>query len=190
MSAQPADAGRTTGEEGGELAPGGERRLRVLRSTAARPVRDAWLRLQGDEIIADPDFFEASLLDPAVVRLHVVLLERNGEAEAMLVGRIEELRLPSRVGYRTVYAPAVRSITVVNGGVLGAVDDDAFREVMASLPASLANGEADIAMFRSLRSSPGPMGSPRPSRRSSPDSTWATPTSAGRPSCPVPSRSS
>ena len=34
------------------------------------------------------------------------------------------------------------------------------------------------------------MGSPRPSRRSSPDSTWATPTSAGRPSCPVPSRSS
>ena len=152
MSAQPADAGRPTGEEVSPLsAPGGERGLRVLRSASElASVRDAWLRLQGDEIVADPDFFEASLLDPAVVRPHVVVLEREGQAEAMLVGRIEELRLTSRLGYRTVYAPEVRSITVVNGGVLGAVDDHAFRELQASLRASLAGREADVAMFRAL----------------------------------------
>ena len=152
MSAQPADAGRTTGEESGPLsAPGGERRLRVLRSTSElAPARDAWLRLQGDEIVTDPDFFEATLLDPVVVRPHVVVLERGGDAEAMLVGRIEELRLTSRLGYRTVYAPKVRSITIVNGGVLGAVDEDAFRDLLDSVRASLADGEADIAMFRYL----------------------------------------
>jgi CelD/BcsL family acetyltransferase involved in cellulose biosynthesis len=152
MSAQPADAGRTMGKEGGPLsAPGGERRLRVLRSTSElAPVRDAWLRLQGDEVVTDPDFFEATLLDPAVLRPHVLVLERGGDAEAMLVARIEELRLTSRLGYRTVYAPEVRSITVVNGGILGTVDDDAFRELLASLRASLADGEADIATFRYL----------------------------------------
>ncbi len=152
MAAQSADAGRTTGDESGPFsAPGGERRFRVLRSTSElAPVRDAWLRLQGDEIVADPDFFEVSQLDPAVVRPHVIVLEQDGNAEAMLVARIEELRLKSRLGYRTLYAPRVRSLAVVNGGVLGVADDDAFRELLACVRVSLARREADIAVFRYL----------------------------------------
>ena len=69
---------------------------------------------------------------------------------AMLVGRIEQLDLTVRAGYRTLYAPRVRSITVVYGGILGDDDEAAFRLLLASLRESLAEGEADVAIFRYL----------------------------------------
>ena len=150
MSSRPADAAPTPGSEGPPLS-GGRPQLRVLRSIPElASVREAWLRLQGDQIVADPDFFEASQRDPAVLRPHVVVLERDGEIEAILVARIEQLRLTSRLGYRIVFSPEVRSITVLNGGILGTVDEDTFRQMLACIRASLADGEADVAMFRYL----------------------------------------
>jgi Acetyltransferase (GNAT) domain len=152
MASRPADAARHPLEEGnGSPGLGGDRQLHVLRSVPELgSVREPWLRLQDDQILADPDFFEASQQDPAVIRPHVVVLERDGEPEAMFVARIEQLRLVSRLGYRKLYAPEVRSITVVYGGILGDVDEDVFRLLLASVRDSLANGEADIASFRYL----------------------------------------
>jgi CelD/BcsL family acetyltransferase involved in cellulose biosynthesis len=152
MASRPADAARRPLEVGnGSRSSGGDRQLRVLRSLPELgSVREAWLRLQGDQILADPDFIEASQHDPAVIRPHVIVLERDGAAEAMFVARIEQLRLVSRLGYRKIYAPEVRSITVVYGGILGDVDERAFRQMLASVRDSLANGEADIASFRYL----------------------------------------
>jgi CelD/BcsL family acetyltransferase involved in cellulose biosynthesis len=128
------------------------RPTRVIRDVAElASVRDAWLRMQTDDITADPDFFEAALrADPRIVRPHVVVLEQAGEPVAMLVARIEQLELTVRAGYRDLYAPRVRSITVVYGGVLGDVDEPTFRLLLESVRESLAQGEADIAIFRYL----------------------------------------
>jgi hypothetical protein len=152
MSSRPADAAPSPRPDGAPPAGRDSRpQVRVLRSIPElASVRDAWLRLQGDEIVADPDFFEASQSDPAVLRPHVVVLERDGEPEAIFVARIEQLRLTSRLGYKIVFSPEVRSITVLNGGILGTVDEDTFREMLACIRTSLADGEADIAMFRYL----------------------------------------
>jgi Acetyltransferase (GNAT) domain len=151
MSDRPADTAGSAERDGVRRPAASRRQVRVLRSIPELgSVREGWLRLQGDQIYTDPDFYEVSQLDPAVVRPHVVVLERAGVAEAMLVARIEQLRLPSRLGYRSLYAPEVRSITVVYGGVLGDPDEDAFRVMLASFRASLAEGEADIAIFRYL----------------------------------------
>jgi Acetyltransferase (GNAT) domain len=126
--------------------------IRVVRDAAGlASIREPWLRMQGDRISSDPDFFLASAeADPTIVRPHVVVLERGGVAEAMLVGRVERLRLPSRLGYRTVYAPEVRSLTVVYGGILGDLEDFSFRTLLASVRSSLADREADLAIFRYL----------------------------------------
>lgn len=152
MSSPPADAAPShRAGVGSPHVPSGSGRVRVLRSVPElASVRDAWRRLQDDQIVADPDFFEVSQQDPIVVRPHVVLLERSGDVDAMLVGRVERLRLRSRLGYQTVYAPEVRSITVLNGGILGDVDDGGFRRMLACIRGSLADGEADIAIFRYL----------------------------------------
>jgi CelD/BcsL family acetyltransferase involved in cellulose biosynthesis len=107
--------------------------------------------MQGDQVSADPDFFIASAhVDPSIERPHVVVLEQDGEPEAMLVGRIERLALATKLGYRTVYAPKVRSLTIVYGGILGEGGDSGFRTLLSSDRNSLAEHEADVAIFRYL----------------------------------------
>ena len=115
-------------------------------------MREAWLRMQTDQVLADPDFFEAALrADPRIVRPHLVVLERAGEPLAMLVARIEQLDLSVRAGYRVLYAPQVHSITIVYGGILGDADEESFRLLLGSVRQSLSEGEADVAIFRWLR---------------------------------------
>jgi hypothetical protein len=151
-------SGMPAGEMHSVTAPGGRRLssveplISVIRDVAdLASVRDTWLGLVTDQIAVDPDFFEAGLrADPKIVRPHVVVLERDGERSAMLIARLERLELRVRAGYRTLYAPRVRSITVVYGGILGEVDEGAFELLLGSVRDSLAKGEADVAIFRHL----------------------------------------
>lgn len=114
-------------------------------------LRPSWEALQADSLRADPDFFLTVLRSsgPAVLRPHVILFERDGRPEMLVVARIESIRLPSRFGYRTFYAPRVRSLTVVYGGVLGATELAA--PVVDELWSTLAAGEADVVYMPSVR---------------------------------------
>jgi hypothetical protein len=149
-SAAAAPAVQDEGADGASADTG--HRIRVLRDQSELAgVRDAWLRLVGDSVLVDPDFYEAALgAEEQIVRPHVVVLERSGEVDAMLVGRIEQLEFGVRAGYRKLYSPRVTSVTIVQGGVLGEVDEDTFRLLLASVHASLAAGEGDVAIFRYL----------------------------------------
>ncbi|MET1009933.1 MAG: hypothetical protein ABWY96_07785, partial [Gaiellaceae bacterium] len=70
------------------------------------PLREAWEQLQGRQFSTDPDVFPLILgWQPQTLRPHVVALEREGETTALVLGRIEDIRLRTRIGYRTVYAP-------------------------------------------------------------------------------------
>ena len=151
MSSPPVETAPTPSSNGAAPRADG-RSIRVLRDTAElASVRDAWLRLRRDQVAVDPDFFEAALrADPKIVRPHLVVLEENGTAQAMLVARIERLELAVRAGYRTLYAPKVRSLTVVYGGILGDVDEQMFLLLLGSVRRALAEGEADVAIFRYL----------------------------------------
>jgi CelD/BcsL family acetyltransferase involved in cellulose biosynthesis len=102
-------------------------------------------------VIADPDFFAATVAgDPKIVRPHVVLLERDGEPEAIAVARIEQQRLSHRLGYRTIYEPRVRALTVVHGGILGHPGEEAFTALLDELRLALARGEADLLIVSYL----------------------------------------
>ena len=76
-----------------------------VRATVARSVdeleavRPAWEQLRGYHVTADPEYFETVLEAlPGAVRPHVVALERDGEPIAVALGRIENVRLPARIG--------------------------------------------------------------------------------------------
>lgn len=138
-------------------ASGGHRdqaghRVRVVRDLAGLPeIRGPWLRLVNDSVLVDPDFFEAAVrAEEEIVRPHVVILERDGDVVAMLIGRIERLEFGVRAGYRTLYAPRVTAITIVQGGILGDVDGEVFELLLDSVHDSLAAGEGDVAIFRYL----------------------------------------
>jgi CelD/BcsL family acetyltransferase involved in cellulose biosynthesis len=115
------------------------------------PFREAWARLQGRQFATDPDVFPLILAwQPQTLRPHVVALERGGEITALVLGRIEDIRLRTRVGYRTVYAPRVRSLTVLYGGVLGDLGDGSADVMLTALRRSLACGEVDVLRLRNV----------------------------------------
>ena len=141
----------------GVAAPAQGERLTVARSVEElESLRDAWQQLQNRHFQTDPDVFLRILEHRAeVVRPHAVLLERDGEPVSLLLGRVENVRLATKIGYREVSAPRVRSLTVVHQGLLGDDSEASARALLAELRRSLAAGEADLVRLRTL-----PVGSP------------------------------
>jgi CelD/BcsL family acetyltransferase involved in cellulose biosynthesis len=127
----------------------------TLRVSVARTVdeiealRDTWSSLQNDRITAGIDFYRCVIdSEPRAIRPHVLLLVRDGRPEAMLVARLETLELPVRLGYKTVYSPTVRSISVVLGGALGVMSDQNAAALVDELRGALRAGEADVVLMR------------------------------------------
>jgi hypothetical protein len=106
----------------------------------------------GDEIQTDPDYFLWSLDgEPQVLRPHVLAVDREGRTDAVLVARLSEIRLPCKLGYATVYAPVIRTLSVVHDGLLGDHDCGVAGAALDELFASLELGVADALLFRQLR---------------------------------------
>jgi CelD/BcsL family acetyltransferase involved in cellulose biosynthesis len=125
--------------------------VRTARSWAELDeLRTAWDALQGPHATTDPELYRILLeADERVLRPHAVLLERDGAPRALVLARLERLTLPARLGYRTVYRPRLRALTVVYGGVLGEVDADDAALLLAVLRRELGS-EADLLRFRGL----------------------------------------
>ena len=75
------------------------------------PLRDAWERLQGRHFATDPDVFPSILTWQDAVRPHAIALERDGEVHTLVLARVEDIRLTTKVGYAAVYKPKVRALT-------------------------------------------------------------------------------
>jgi CelD/BcsL family acetyltransferase involved in cellulose biosynthesis len=135
-----------------ELTPGDDWRVTTARSLEElEPLAAAWERLRGHEVTADRDHFVTVLaLRPEAVRPHVVLLERGGEPVALAAARIEDVRLPAKIGYRTIVAPRLRALTLVPGGHLGDTSAAVSQRLLAELRGALAAGEADVLRLRTL----------------------------------------
>lgn len=113
-------------------------------------LRESWLALQGDHVLSDPDYFEATMsMDDDALRPHVVVVG-DDSPRLMGVGRLERLSLPCRLGYMTLYKPRVRSLTIVPGGLIGDVTDETAAVVLDELETSLRAGEADVAIVRQV----------------------------------------
>lgn len=127
-------------------------RITTIRSSEElAALQEVWRGLEPGDPNADPETL-AVLLDTRedVLRPHVVLAEVGG-GQSMLVARLERTKLPVRFGYRRVYAPTVRSLTVVQGGALGIAAADALAAAFAQAREALKDGEADILRVRNAQ---------------------------------------
>jgi len=135
------------------------------RDSQASPVRPLVLRTP-DEVEAAKAELEAlpwRRLDPvpdyalAVVRSrpevvgpHVELLLSPAGERIAFVGRLEDVPLTVAVGYRTLYRPVLRAITLVHGGVDGADSPAAAAMLVERLRGALAAGEADVVSLPAI----------------------------------------
>jgi len=128
------------------------------RATVARTyddvesLRAVWEVLPGGVVTSDIDAFVTTLrASEHAPTPYVLLLQDDAGAQALAICRFEEIVLGAKVGYRSVYSPKVRSITVVYGGVLGTPSAETAAALLERLREPLANGEADVVRFRNLR---------------------------------------
>ena len=131
----------------------GDAQVRTARAAEeVEALRAVWDGFERDVVNADIDY-HLLLVDksPEAQGHHVLLLEREGAPSTLVVGRVEEIRLPVRLGYKTVSRPRVRVLTVSYGGVLGRDDEEAAGAVVEEVVAALGRGEADVARLRNLR---------------------------------------
>jgi CelD/BcsL family acetyltransferase involved in cellulose biosynthesis len=131
----------------------GDAQVRTARAAEeVEALRAVWDGFERDVVNADIDY-HLLLVDksPEAQGHHVLLLEREGAPSTLVVGRVEEIRLPVRLGYKTISRPRVRVLTVSYGGVLGRDDEEAAGAVVDEIVAALGRGEADVARLRNLR---------------------------------------
>lgn len=114
-------------------------------------LRAAWSALPIESPHADLDFYLAVIdaREEALAPYAVLLLD--GEIPSALVAtRSEETSLVTTFGYRELYRPRVRALTLVPGGVV-ARDPTDEHELGRSLLRSLGEREADVLVLPSLR---------------------------------------
>jgi hypothetical protein len=119
-------------------------------SAELAPLRPLWETVPWPRVEADLDFFPLTLDASSGARPYAVAVERDGRVVAASIGRLEQTTLPAKLGYRTLYAPRVRSLTVPLGGST-ASDDDAASALLDELHTVLRRGEADVLSLLGLK---------------------------------------
>ncbi len=83
-------------------------------------------------------------------RPHILVLRRNGEAEALLVGLRHHTKFPIRISSRTVLKPEVTALEFTLGGLLGNASSQNCEALVQALMTSLAEGDADLVFWDQL----------------------------------------
>ena len=125
--------------------------VRVLRTLqeleGIRPEWESWSGNRDSEM----DTYLACLRSiPATVRPHVVLVEREGKPDAILVGRIDLGHISCRLGYLRLNLPA-KILCFVYGALRGNASKENCDLIVCSVLQSLSDREADVAYMNFLR---------------------------------------
>jgi len=82
---------------------------------------------------------------------YVMLFVREKVPVGMVIGRIEMRQLRCRIGYKVVYKPLLRSLTIVYGGILGEQNEAFCAKIIAELQLILRSGEVDMVHLSLLQ---------------------------------------
>jgi Acetyltransferase (GNAT) domain len=106
-------------------------------------------------IDADPEFLHViSSVRPEVISPYTATLtdgDDQGSPAAMAVGRLETYALPCRIGYQRLPSPRLRTITIVDGGMIGDLDGGRAERLVRDLVAAVDRGDAEALAFHKLR---------------------------------------
>jgi hypothetical protein len=111
--------------------------------------RFLWSRWRGSRD-SDLDFFLHIVGANEILRPHVLVLYRGDAPEAMLIGRLEERRVPAKFGYLRFPTPRVRVLNFVYGCLRGNASQENSAVFVREVLESLRRSEVDLAVFEHL----------------------------------------
>jgi Acetyltransferase (GNAT) domain len=124
----------------------------VLNSPAEiEKVRSLWTDWPGSRD-SDIDFFlYIAGVRPEVLNPYVLIADRNGAPDAMLIGRLEKRQASARFGYLNFRSPQLRVLNFVYGGLRGNTAHENVAALFGHVLQSLRAGEIDLAVFEHLQ---------------------------------------
>lgn len=126
----------------------GAMEIRVARTLAeVESLRPVWTRWGGHR---DSDIdVVLMIIDsyPEALRPHVIAIYRNGEPDAILIGRLEKKRISYKIGYTTLFGPWARCLTFVYGALRGNASAENSEIFVSEVVRCLKNDEADMALL-------------------------------------------
>jgi len=121
-------------------------------------IRPIWQQLQAHKSVpvpnADIDNYLAVIMAmPNCIRPHIMLLRRDAIPQAVLIGRVEKMQLKCRIGYKTLFQPTMRCMSVMYEGILGEpnIDAEVYKLLLGQLLLDLNDGEIDLVNFNYVR---------------------------------------
>jgi CelD/BcsL family acetyltransferase involved in cellulose biosynthesis len=130
----------------------GERyRVETARSVEeVEALRGLWERVPWESDEAVLDLLLARVQSrPGVIRPFAAIVTDGDVPAAAAAGRVESTALRTNVGYRVLYAPTVRMLRIVDGGLVAPLPG-AVAELLAALDGSLARGEVEAVTLPAL----------------------------------------
>lgn len=125
--------------------------VRVARTIAdVEAIREIWCSWNTDRD-SDIDFcLKFVWSGHEFIRPHVIVISRGGRPDAMFVGRIERMRLVSRIGYLRLPGLSVRALIFASGGFLGKTSPDNCETFVKCVVDSLKRDDADVALLQQI----------------------------------------
>jgi len=119
-------------------------------------IRPIWEQMQRSEPYptpnADIDIYLSTVKAVSNgVRPYIILVKQNGEPRAMLIGRCEQHSLNVRLGYKLLFSPKLKCLSVVYGGVFGQPNSDVYSLFIVEISRMLRDREVDMIFFNHLR---------------------------------------
>ncbi len=112
--------------------------------------RDNWKSWPGT-LASDIDYFCAMLrARGADCKPHVIMLIRDGEPDAMLVGFRQRRKVPAKLGTRAIFNTHANLLEFVTGSLRGHPSEANCAALIREVMRSLAQGEADLALWDDL----------------------------------------
>ena len=84
------------------------------------------------------------------VRPHIMVIKCNDHPAAIMIGRIEKRRLDFKLGYKILFSPALKCLTIVYGGIIGRPSVKLCEVLIREIMNVLSRGQADLVFFNHL----------------------------------------
>ncbi|OHB60977.1 MAG: hypothetical protein A2168_07170 [Planctomycetes bacterium RBG_13_50_24] len=84
------------------------------------------------------------------VQPHIIVMKCDGHPAAITIGRIEKRQLDFKLGYKTLFSPTLRCLSIVYGGIIGRTSAEICDVLIDELMNLLRRGRADLVYFNHL----------------------------------------
>jgi len=118
-------------------------------------IRPIWEQMQRDEPHPVPNadidrYLSIVKTRGDDVRPHIIVMKCDGQPVAITIGRIEKRHLDLKLGYKTLFSPALRCLSIVYGGIIGQPSAELCEVLIGEIMNVLRRGQADFVYFNHL----------------------------------------